>query len=54
MNFLRKIYNLITHKYDQLNEIRKYEEMLQDQYNGDLDLAFSQIENGNFTIISKE
>lgn len=54
MNFLRKIYNLISHKYEQLDEIKRLEAKLKDRYNGDLKLALSQAENGNWTILTRE
>ena len=41
MNFLRKIYNLLSHKYEQLDEIKRLEAKLKDRYNGDLKLALS-------------
>lgn len=54
MNFLRKIYNLISHKYEQLDEIKRVEAKLKDRYNGDLKLALSQAENGNWTGLTEE
>lgn len=54
MNFLRKIYNLISHKYEQLDEIKKLEAKLEDRYNGDLQLALNQAENGNWPILTRE
>ena len=54
MNFLRKIFNLVTHRHEQLDEITKLEDRLKDHYNGDLKLALSQAENGNWTLLSRE
>lgn len=46
MNFIRKIFNLISHKHEQLDEIKQLEAKLTERYNGDLTLALSQAENG--------
>lgn len=54
MNFLRKIFNLISHKYEQLDEIKRLEAKLADRYNGDLKQALSQADNGNWTGLSRE
>jgi len=39
--FLRKIYNLMNFKQDQLNEIQQTELKIQDKYGGDIKLAKS-------------
>ena len=36
MNFIRKIYNIISHKQDKIEEIKKIEKVLLEEYNGDL------------------
>ena len=54
INFLRKIYNIITYKQERLDEIKKIEEKVRVEYNGDLKLAKSQCQNGNWVLISKE
>lgn len=54
IDFIRKIYNIITYKQEQLEEIKKIEQKVMIEYNGDLKLALSQYENGNWTLISKE
>lgn len=54
INFIRKIFNLISFKHEQLDEIKQLEAKLTERYNGDLKLALSQAENGNWTILSRE
>lgn len=54
MNFIRKIYNLISHKHEQLDEIKTLESKMEEMYNGDLKLALRQIENGNWSNLSRE
>ena len=41
MNFIRKIFNLISHKHESLDEIKQLEGKLMEHYNGDLKLALS-------------
>ena len=53
MNFIRKIYNLITHKQEQLEEINHAEKMVEELYNGDLNLAREQVENGNYSEMTR-
>jgi len=53
MNFIKKIYNLISHKQEKLEMINQTEKILEELYNGDLSLAMSQVNNGNFSKIDK-
>jgi hypothetical protein len=53
MNFIKKIYNLISHKQEKLELINQTEKILEELYNGDLSLAMSQVNNGNFSKIDK-
>ena len=53
LQFIRKIYNLISFKLDKLEEIQEIEHKLQVEYNGDFKLAYSQCQNGNWALISK-
>ena len=53
MNFIKKIYNLISHKQEKLELINQTEKVLEELYNGDLSLAMSQVNNGNFSKIDK-
>ncbi len=36
VNFIRKIYNIITYKQEQLEDIKRIEEKIDMEYNGDL------------------
>ena len=54
MNFIRKIYNLIAHKQEKLDEISKLEALLNQKYNGDINLAESQIKNGNWSLLTQD
>ena len=53
MNFIKKIYNLNSHKQEKLELINQTEKILEELYNGDLSLAMSQVNNGNFSKIDK-
>lgn len=53
-NFIRKVYNILIHKHDQLESIKDIEQRLIEHYNGDFNLAYSQCQSGNWTLISKE
>jgi hypothetical protein len=37
-----------------LDQIEKYEQILNQKYNGDIDLAEKQIENGNWKLLTKD
>jgi len=53
MNFIKKIYNIISYKEEKIEEIKLIENRLKDQFNGDVQLALEQCKNGNYTSISK-
>jgi hypothetical protein len=36
LNFIRKIYNIISHKQEKLDELNEIEKILEEEYNGDL------------------
>jgi len=47
----------MSHKQDQLNDIRNIERKLDEAYNGDLDLAYSMLKNSTSSwapLISKD
>lgn len=54
LNFIRKLYNTITYKFEQLEEIKQIEQKLKVNYNGDLELAYNQCKNGNWTLLTEE
>jgi hypothetical protein len=39
LNFIRKIYNIIEHKQEKLDEIKRIERLVAEKYNGDVSLA---------------
>jgi hypothetical protein len=53
MNFIKKIFNIISHKQEKLEQINQTEKVVEEDYNGDLSLAMSQVSNGNFSKIDK-
>ena len=53
MNFIKKIFNIISHKQEMLEEIKQTEKTLDELYNGDFSLAMSQVKNGNYSKIDK-
>ena len=53
MNFIKKIFNIISHKQEKLEQINQTEKVVEEDYNGDLSLAMSQVNNGNFSKIDK-
>jgi hypothetical protein len=53
MNFIKKIFNIISHKQEKLEQINRTEKVVEEDYNGDLSLAMSQVSNGNFSKIDK-
>lgn len=54
MNFIRKIYNIIAHKQEKLDQIAAIESLLAQKYGGDLRLAEEQVANGNWTMITQD
>ena len=53
MNFIKKIFNIISHKQERLEKIKHTEKVVEEVYNGDFSLAMSQVNNGNFSKIDK-
>lgn len=54
LNFVRKLYNKINYKQEQLEEVRKIEETLQREFNGDLKAAYNQAKNEHWAPISED
>ena len=40
LSFIRKIYNILNHKQEQLDEITRNEKLVDETYNGDFALAY--------------
>ena len=53
MNFIKKIFNIISHKQERLEKIKHTEKVVVEVYNGDFSLAMSQVNNGNFSKLDK-
>ena len=46
MNFIRKLYNKINYRQEQLDEIINTEEIVAKEFNGDIDEAFKAVSTG--------
>jgi len=54
LSFIRKIYNILSHKQEQLDEVLEFETKINEHFNGDFNLAYKNAQNGNWTILSKD